>query len=144
MLKNTLFFIILITLFFTGCSQKEPIKFQKLEGISKANVKEIELSKIEGFYEDDLNYALDVFKKDCKRAKRYKLFKEACKKAKDYSNGSKFFTENFTAYELYNKDGSNTGVITGYYEPLLKGSLTKSEKYKYPIYNFKFEPKLVK
>ncbi|RXJ89435.1 peptidoglycan N-acetylmuramoylhydrolase [Arcobacter sp. CECT 8983] len=133
-MKTIILSISLLILFFTGCSQKEPLKLEKLNKISKAKVLKVDLNTIEGFYEDDLNYALEVFKKDCKRAKRYELFKEACSKANDYTNGSKFFTENFVAYELYNNNETNTGVITGYYEPLLKGSLIKSEKYKYPIY----------
>ncbi len=125
---------ILFILFFTGCSQKEPLNLQKLEKISQAQVLKVDLNTIEGFYEDNLNYALEVFKKDCKRSKRFNLFKNVCEKAQVAINGSKFFTENFVAYELYNKNGTNKGVITGYYEPLLRGSLTKSEKYKYPIY----------
>lgn len=133
-MKFILFFTILLTIFFTGCSFKKPLEFEKLDKISKAKVLKVNLNEIEGFYEDNLNHALEVFKKDCKKAKRYELFKQVCEKANFYENGSKFFTENFVAYELYNSDNKNTGVITGYYEPLLKGSLSKSDKYKYPIY----------
>lgn len=125
----TLFFILI----FTGCSIKEPLKLETLS-ISKAKVKKINLDEIQGFYEDDLNLAFEVFKKDCKRAKRFELFKSVCEKADSYSNPSQFFSENFSAYELYNSDGTNQGLITGYYEPMLNGSLQKSEKYKYPIY----------
>lgn len=125
----TLFFILI----FTGCSIKEPLKLETLP-ISKAKVKKINLDEIQGFYEDDLNLAFEVFKKDCKRAKRFELFKSVCEKVDSYSNPSQFFSENFTAYELYNSDGTNQGLITGYYEPMLNGSLQKSEKYKYPIY----------
>lgn len=125
----TLFFILM----FTGCSIKEPLKLETLP-ISKAKVKKINLDEIQGFYEDDLNLAFEVFKKDCKRAKRFELFKSVCEKADSYSNPSQFFSENFSAYELYNSDGTNQGLITGYYEPMLNGSLQKSEKYKYPIY----------
>ncbi len=128
-LTTTLFFVLL----FTGCSQKEPIKLETLP-ISKAKVKKIDFKDIQGFYEDDLNYAFEVFKKDCKRAKRYQLFKNICEKADSYSNASEFFTTNFTPYELYSKTNSNQGLITGYYEPLLYGSKTKTEEYKYPIY----------
>ncbi len=77
---------------------------------------------------------LKYLKKDCKRAKRYNLFEDICLKAENFSNPSQFFTENFTAYELHNDDGTNEGLITGYYEPLLFGSRTKNEEYKYPIY----------
>ncbi len=96
-----------------------------LPNISKAKVKRIEFKDIKGFYEDDLSLAFEVFKKDCKRAKRYNLFEDICLKAENFSNPSQFFTENFTAYELHNDDGTNEGLITGYYEPLLFGSRTK-------------------
>jgi membrane-bound lytic murein transglycosylase A len=126
----TLFFIIL----FTGCSQKQPIKFTSLPKISKGNLKKISFEDINGFKTDDLAVALDVFKKDCNRAKRYKLFKNVCEKAKTATNPIEFFSKNFTAYELYSDNGSDKGTITGYYEPLLQGSRTKSEVYKYPLY----------
>lgn len=130
LLPSILFFILL----FTGCSQKEPIKFEKLPKISKAKLEKLSFDDIDGFYEDDLPKAFETFKKDCKRAKRYNLFKNVCQKALEYDNPSEFFTKNFTPYKLYSNKGLDKGVITGYYEPLLKGSLEKSELYKYPIY----------
>ncbi len=130
LITSTIFLIFILT----GCSQKEPIKLETLPNISKAKVKKVTLEEVDGFYEDDLNLAFNTFKKDCKRAKRFELFKNVCQKADTVLNASQFFSENFTAYELHNTNGTNTGVITGYYEPLLNGSRTKSEKYKYPIY----------
>lgn len=127
-------FTLSFILFLTGCSQKEPLNLESNPKISKAKLKKVPLSAISGFYEDDLNLAFEVFKKDCKKAKRYELFKDVCEKASTYTNPSKFFSTNFTAYELYSKKQSNKGLITGYYEPLLNGSRTKSEKYKYPVY----------
>ena len=129
LLTTTLF----LGLLFTGCSQKES-QLQTLPNISKAKVKKVELKDIKGFYEDDLALAFEVFKKDCKRSKRFKLFENICEKTESFSNPSQFFSENFTAYELHNNNGTNDGLITGYYEPLLFGSRTKNEKYKYPIY----------
>ncbi|MGB6329931.1 MAG: murein transglycosylase A [Halarcobacter sp.] len=133
LLIKSLIATLFLTLFFAGCSQKES-KLEMLPNISKAKVKRIEFKDIKGFYEDDLSLAFEVFKKDCKRAKRYNLFEDICLKAENFSNPSQFFTENFTAYELHNDDGTNEGLITGYYEPLLFGSRTKNEEYKYPIY----------
>lgn len=45
-----------------------------------------------------------------------------------------FYETWFTPYQVLNPDGTETGLITGYYEPLLKGSRTQSKKYPYPIY----------
>ena len=47
---------------------------------------------------------------------------------------SAYFKQYFTVYKTTNLDGTETGTITGYYEPLLNGSRTKSAKYPYPLY----------
>lgn len=46
-----------------------------------------------------------------------------------------FFETNFAPYHVVNPDGSDTGMITGYYEPLLFGSRQRSERYRYPLYS---------
>lgn len=45
-----------------------------------------------------------------------------------------FFTSHFNLYQAYNENGSDTGLVTGYYQPLLKGSRTPSEHYRFPLY----------
>jgi len=45
-----------------------------------------------------------------------------------------FYEDKLTPYQVFNTDGSEQGVITGYYEPLLKGSRFKSERFPYPLY----------
>ncbi len=40
----------------------------------------------------------------------------------------------FDIYMVAGADADRRTLFTGYYEPLLEGSLTKSEKYKYPLY----------
>jgi membrane-bound lytic murein transglycosylase A len=45
-----------------------------------------------------------------------------------------FYEERLSPYQVFNPDGSEQGMITGYYEPLLKGSRSRSERYKYPLY----------
>ncbi|WP_248785766.1 MltA domain-containing protein, partial [Escherichia coli] len=35
---------------------------------------------------------------------------------------------------VVNPDGSDSGLVTGYYEPLLNGSRTKSARYRVPVY----------
>jgi membrane-bound lytic murein transglycosylase A len=45
-----------------------------------------------------------------------------------------FFESRFIPHLHYAQDGSQNGLITGYYEPLLRGSRTRTERYRYPIY----------
>lgn len=40
----------------------------------------------------------------------------------------------FSPWRATNPDGSESGLITGYYEPLLRGSKVRSERYRYPLY----------
>lgn len=39
-----------------------------------------------------------------------------------------------TPYLVINADGSNTGLFTGYFEPLLHGSFTKTARYRFPVF----------
>lgn len=61
----------------------------------------------------------------------------ACQKAMEYPMGlsnteaKKFFEHYFTPYFWRTQ---KTGLFTGYYSPLFKGSLEKSEKYRFPVY----------
>ncbi len=129
MIKTLLVFFLI--LFFTGCEEK---KIEKKPDISNAFLQKIGFDKLEGFEKDNLQLALEVFKKDCKARRVNKHLKEVCKKVVNYTNGEEFFTTNFTAYQLLNKQKNSQGLITGYYEPILNGSLTKTDIFKYPIY----------
>ncbi len=122
----TLFLLFIIT----GCTPK----YESFNKISKAQLEELKFDDIKGFQEDNLDLALKVFQKDCKRAKRYQLFKTICQKSFEATDAQNFFTQNFTPYKLRSAKGNDKGTITGYYEPLLFGSLKKTNKYKYPIY----------
>lgn len=45
-----------------------------------------------------------------------------------------FFEEGFSPYQVFNPDGTGQGLITGYYEPKLFGSRTRTKHFKYPLY----------
>lgn len=116
---------------YTTCCEKV---YTKKEDISKANLYKVKWDDLEGFSDDDLETALEVFQKDCKRSIRYENLKEVCQRSFDAENGESFFTNNFTPYQLIGDENEEEGLITGYYEPLLKGSLTKTQRFKYPLY----------
>ena len=140
-MKLIIYIFITATLFFSGCTMKEevipkeekPIEITPVKP-STENMKAVSFGEIEGFFKDDLNHALEVFKKDCKKSKKNELFKDVCQKAEFETDGKKFFTLYFQPYKLLDESSSDEGLITGYYEPLLYGSLNKTSRYKYPIY----------
>ncbi len=52
----------------------------------------------------------------------------------DDASARAFFEHWFVPHRVSSEDGSERGLITGYYEPLLYGSRTPSDRYRYPLY----------
>lgn len=123
---------VLVLLFITGCATN----IEQKPYITKANLQKVSWTKLNGFKNDNLDLSFEVFKKACTKSIRYKNLKDICRKANQLTmqNGKKFFTKYFTPYKLLGKNNTQEGLITGYYEPILQGSLIKTKKYKYPIY----------
>jgi len=45
-----------------------------------------------------------------------------------------FFESHFSPYQVVAADGNTNGMVTGYYEPLLAGSRTKTARFTVPLY----------
>ena len=54
--------------------------------------------------------------------------------APDAAAARAFFEAQFTAWALTDGAGSDTGLVSGYYEPLLEGSRTRTAQYTVPLY----------
>lgn len=52
----------------------------------------------------------------------------------DEKTARAFFQTAFQPWQVLQPDGSAEGLVTGYYEPLLRGSRQFSHKYRYPLY----------
>lgn len=52
----------------------------------------------------------------------------------DADTARRFFERFYTPYRITGSDGAAEGLVTGYYEPLLRGSRTASRRYRYPVY----------
>ncbi len=125
---------VLIILFLGGCTPKiEKISYEKFD-FSNANLIQSSWNEIKGFENVDFQGSLDAFLQGCQRSARFELLKSSCENAKISTNPKEFFTTNFTPYKMYDDKHSNTGLMTGYFESMLYGSLIKTERYKYPIY----------
>ncbi|HET7197619.1 MAG TPA: MltA domain-containing protein [Burkholderiales bacterium] len=90
-----------------------------------------------GWAQAKLEPSLRAFLAGCPRASGVLI--DACALASSVAPGDeaaarRFFESAFTPYALLNPDGSDAGLVTGYYEPLLRGSRTKSDLYRYPVY----------
>ncbi|MFC5472830.1 murein transglycosylase A [Paraherbaspirillum soli] len=92
-----------------------------------------------GWDSDDLRLALPAFLSSCTTLVRKSDWKEPCVIARDLdANNEKairtFFQAFFTPYQVINADGSDSGLVTGYYEPLLRGARKRGGAYQTPIY----------
>ncbi len=45
-----------------------------------------------------------------------------------------FFAEHFSPYRVASADGGDVGLVTGYYEPLLRGSRVRTAQFAVPLY----------
>lgn len=89
---------------------------------------------------EPLRPSLDAFARSCVVLAARDQWKAACDAALAVPPGaseadlSRFFRAWFDPYRVVNADDSTTGMVTGYYEPLLHGSRTRTARYRYPIY----------
>ena len=110
-------------------------------------------SALDGWQDDDHHAALTAFLKSCEIILKRKASKPMpnaalagttgdwqgiCKSASNLKDDTKseakmFFEQAFTPLEVY-YDGKSNGTFTGYHEPLLKGSFTKSDRYNIPLH----------
>ena len=104
-----------------------------------ANLRATTFAALPGWGSDDLRQVLPAFLTSCSTQARKSDWKEPCAVAAglDGNNESAirtFFQSFFTPYQVINPDGSDNGLVTGYYEPLLKGSRKRGGPYQTPIY----------
>ena len=93
----------------------------------------------EKLQQDQPNHAWPAWIYGCVNLIKKMNWKKACEEANKLLSPTnkeviEYLHDNFNLYKAKNKDGSEKGLITGYYQPLLKGSRTKTNKYKVPLY----------
>ena len=94
-------------------------------------------TQIPHWLSDDLVETLPALVQSCSALKKYAAWKSICNSIPELSDLAvkDFYEDFFVPFKIINNDSSEVGLITGYYEPLLKGSRTQSERYPYPIYS---------
>ena len=100
--------------------------------------------EIDGLNQDDVSLAWPAWMQSCSTLINRPMWQKVCNVATQLNSQTAnkpsaeavqaYFKQNFLVYKTTNADGTESGLITGYYEPLLRGSHTKSEKYSHPLY----------
>ena len=97
-----------------------------------------------GWQEDDLSQAWPAWLKSCDalRKRNSELnWRQVCSQAasvsvRDAQAIRRYFESNFQPFEIRNSAGSETGLVTGYYEPVMNGSQTRTSLYSVPLYAY--------
>jgi membrane-bound lytic murein transglycosylase A len=101
--------------------------------------------QIPGWQEDDLSAAWSAWLESCKamvKRNSTRSWSGVCDRAKTVSGSNpqavrRYFEDAFQAYAIRsNSTGSETGLVTGYYEPIMNGSRVRTSRYTVPLYGY--------
>src|SRR5918996_4727047 len=90
-------------------------------------------SDLPGWERADLEPSLQAFIAGCARFARLCDLARSLPAA-DEQAARTFFETEFVPYALVSSESGDTGLITGYYEPIIDGSRTPSAAYRFPIF----------
>jgi membrane-bound lytic murein transglycosylase A len=99
----------------------------------------VAFSTIPGWDRDDLRDAWPAFLASCDVMIKRAEWKEPCSVARTVDDSSTrsirvFFEAFFVPQRVFNPDGTDNGLVTGYYEPLLNGSRKRGGPYQTPLH----------
>ena len=115
------------------CKEQEPPK------PAEPALQAAQYSDLPGWLEDDATPAFLAFVNQCTSLQRQALWKHTCASAAtlanpDASSVRSWFESQLRPWQLVNPDGNRSGLVTGYYEPVLEGSRTRKPPYTTPVF----------
>ncbi len=108
-----------------------------------ASFKSASWENLPGWQEDNLTQAWPAWLKSCEALRKRSSeinWRQVCAQAgsvsaRDGQAIRQYFEANFLVYEVRNTaSSSETGLITGYYEPVMNGSQSRTATYTVPLY----------
>jgi len=106
---------------------------------ARARLDPVDYGALPGWPEDNLSEAWEALRRTCSALSGQPSWATACQGAQGIEPGDgpamrRFFESRFVPHRVSAADGKQEGMLTGYYEPLLKGSRTKDERFPVPVY----------
>lgn len=110
---------------------------------SGARLFKVGMDTLPGFAEDKLTDAWPGFLRGCERLATQATpaataWREPCNAARalpvEEAALREFLLRRFDAYAVFTQDSKNEGLLTGYYEPILRASLTRRPPFVVPLY----------
>jgi membrane-bound lytic murein transglycosylase A len=127
----------LLILLLAGCATVERPAPPPKPGPERAQYTPAAFSALPGWDATRLEPSLRAFLAGCPRAPGPLI--NACAIAAsvpvgDEAAARRFFETTFTPYALASSEAGDSGLVTGYYEPILRGSRLRSDLNRYPIF----------
>ncbi len=129
-----------LMLILSGCAgapKKEPSQVDKVNVPVADLTRKVGWRELPGWDEDDPLALLKTFAISCQSLKYRSGWQAVCEEAATIETPAAarvFFERSFQPWALINEDGTEDGLITGYYVPDLDGSRQSSSRYPYPVY----------
>jgi membrane-bound lytic murein transglycosylase A len=125
-----------------GCSTPPPAPCPACPAPPRAAESKLErapYAQIPGWGSAPLAPGLRAFASSCARIAAASALRRACEAARalradDEAAARAFIEASFDAWAIAAADGAATGMVTGYYEPVLAGSRARNERFRYPVY----------
>jgi membrane-bound lytic murein transglycosylase A len=109
--------------------------------IASQRLTRVEWQQVPGWQDDSLIGAAAALRQNCVRLEAQPNWRRACAAALllddlDVASARTFFETYFTPFQFSNTDGTLDGLVTGYYEPLLRGSRVRHGVYQTALYRW--------
>lgn len=104
-----------------------------------ATLRPTTFAALPGWVQDDLREAWPAFRASCDVLIKKMEWKDVCALAREVAATDaravrQFFETMLVPHQVYNADGTDEGLVTGYYEPLLRGARKRSGAYQTPLH----------
>lgn len=119
-------------------SEEPPTPPATTAPVSERVLKPVAWSDLPGWADDDQRAAWPAFRQSCRGLANKAQWKKVCEAGAaldptDRDAVRRFFEENFRPHAVLSGEGKTTGLLTGYYEPMLKGAPQPTKAAKYPV-----------
>ncbi|MEA3370468.1 MAG: murein transglycosylase A [Campylobacterota bacterium] len=127
-----IYIIFILVIFILGCSKEPSVAFKELP---QTNLQKSSFKDLPNWENENYDEVLYSFMNNCRAKKSVEIYGELCSKTQRVSDAKEFLESNFSPYRIVAQSTHEESIMTGYFEPELHGSLTKTQRFKYPIYN---------
>jgi membrane-bound lytic murein transglycosylase A len=137
--------VLLVSLSLWGCATKRPVKVcvPNPAATPVLSYQPVSWSRVDGWSADRPDEAWSAFIASCGPLSKRSEWSAVCNAARSQTSASSsavrsFFEQQLTAYQIVQTNNCGTpndsGLVTGYYEPVLRGARTPTSEFRVPLY----------